>query len=150
MALQNYAGDFTLPPLSIVANTVRAVFPSCRAFRESPAPSAEEVAESGGDFDNVIMFCVKTTAAGEDAGITFREAREADYLRSLARRQYLVPKHEVPDEVLLLPPPGTDDEAVGVLRKADTENLAKWHTRSARNHWEVMRKVLPPHIWERW
>ena len=108
------------------------------------------MAESGRDFDNVIMFCVKTAAASGDAGITFREAREADYLRSLARRQYLVPKHEVPDEVLLLPPPGADDEAVGVLRKTDTEKLAKWHTHSARNHWDVMRKVLPPRIWERW
>ncbi|RYP86130.1 hypothetical protein DL769_000808 [Monosporascus sp. CRB-8-3] len=135
----NYAGDFTLPPLSIVVNTVRSVFPSCRIFRESPRPSEEEVEENGRDFDNVIMFCVKT-----DHEIAFRKVREADYLQSLARKAYLLPKHEVHDSALLR---GND---IGILRKNETEKLAKWHTQSARGHWAVMRHVLPEHIWESW
>lgn len=139
--LQNYAGDFTLPPLGIVVNTVKSVFPSCRVFRESPQPDDEEVEENGRDFDNVIMFCVKVA----DHAITFRAPREADYLQSLARKAYLLPKHEVPESALLRA--GAD---VGILRKNETEKLAKWHTRSARGHWTVMRNVLPANIWESW
>ncbi|KAK7753560.1 hypothetical protein SLS62_004418 [Diatrype stigma] len=137
----NYAGDFTLPPLGIVVNTVKSVFPSCRVFRESPQPDEEEVEASGRDFDNVIMFCVKVA----DHAVTFRAPREADYLQSLARRAYLLPKHEVPASALL-----RAGAEVGILRRNDTEKLAKWHTRSARGHWTVMRSVLPANIWESW
>ncbi len=127
-----------------MVNTVRSVFPSCRVFRESPQPDAEAVEESGRDFDNVIMFCVKT--AGRE--ISFRPAAEADYLRSLTRRTYLLPRHEVRDSALLRR--GEDGQELGILRRNETGKLAKWHARGARGHWAVMRTVLPAHIWESW
>ncbi|KAJ8106636.1 hypothetical protein ONZ43_g6998 [Nemania bipapillata] len=135
----NYAGDFTLPPLSIVINTIMDTFPSCRIFRENEPPSKDKVEESGHDFDNVMIFCLMT---GDK--ITFREPVEADYLKSLSRRQFLVPRHEVPLSTF-----SARDE-VGILRANETEKLAKWHDQSALRHWDVMRIVMPGEIWNQW
>ncbi|KAI0014786.1 S-adenosyl-L-methionine-dependent methyltransferase [Xylariomycetidae sp. FL0641] len=135
----NYAGDFTLPPLSIVVNTIKDIFPSCRVFRESEAPSEEKVQEEGRDFDNVIIFCVKT-----DRKVTFRDPVERDFLKSYARVAYLKPKHEVPDSAF------SPKEEVGMLRVNETEKLAKWHDQSGLGHWAVMRTVLPAKVWEQW
>ncbi|KAI1291453.1 S-adenosyl-L-methionine-dependent methyltransferase [Xylaria venustula] len=135
----NYAGDFTLPSLSIVVNTIKDIFPSCRVFRENEPPSEEKREEEGRDFDNVMIFCVKT-----DDEITFRRPVESDYLQSLARRQFLVPQHEVPLSAI-----SARDE-VGTLRVNETETLAKWHDQSALRHWEVMRNVIPSEIWNQW
>ncbi|KAI1429809.1 S-adenosyl-L-methionine-dependent methyltransferase [Xylaria sp. FL1777] len=135
----NYAGDFTLPPLSIVVNTIKDIFPSCRVFRENEPPSEDKVEEDGRDFDNVMIFCVNT-----DDTITFRKPIESDYLQSLSRRQFLVPQYEVPLSAI-----STRDE-VGILRANETEKLAKWHDQSALRHWEVMRTVIPSEIWNQW
>ncbi|KAI2633439.1 spermine/spermidine synthase [Xylaria nigripes] len=135
----NYAGDFTLPPLSIVVNTVRDIFPSCRIFRENEAPSENMVEEEGHDFDNVMIFCTKT-----ENEITFRRPVEADYLKSISRRHYLVPKYEVPLSTF-----STRDE-VGILRANETAKLSEWHDQSALKHWEVMRIVMPSEIWNQW
>ncbi|KAI1132827.1 S-adenosyl-L-methionine-dependent methyltransferase [Nemania abortiva] len=135
----NYAGDFTLPPLSIVINTILDIFPSCRIFRENEPPSKEKVEEAGREFDNVMIFCLMTHDK-----ITFRAPVEADYLKSLSRRQFLVPQHEVPLSAF-----SARDE-VGILRANETEKLAKWHDQSALRHWEVMRVVMPSEIWNQW
>ncbi|KAI0129551.1 spermine/spermidine synthase [Xylariales sp. AK1849] len=131
----NYAGDFHLPPLSTVVRTVREVFPSCRIFRESPAPSEDE----GRDFDNMVMFCRRTTEK-----ITFRPIVEDDLLQSRARAHYLMPKNEVFDSAFLT------GGNVGIVKKNDTQTLAKWHDQTALGHWAVMRNVLPKEIWENW
>ncbi|KAI0116036.1 S-adenosyl-L-methionine-dependent methyltransferase [Hypoxylon sp. NC0597] len=136
----NYAGDFTLPPLGIVMNTIKEVFPTCRIFREGEPPSAETVEETGRDFDNVIVFCTKT---GDK--VTFRKPAEADFLDSLARRAYLLPKHEVDESAFS----ATAADA-GILRANETEKLAKWHDQSALGHWAVMRTVIPSYIWQNW
>ncbi|TRX95668.1 hypothetical protein FHL15_003626 [Xylaria flabelliformis] len=135
----NYAGDFTLPPLSIVVNTIKDIFPSCRIFRENESPSEDKVEEAGRDFDNVMIFCLKT-----DDKITFRKPVEADYLKSISRRQFLVPQHEVPLSAF------SSREEVGILRSNETEKLAKWHDKSALRHWDVMRTVIPGEIWNQW
>ncbi|KAI1826759.1 S-adenosyl-L-methionine-dependent methyltransferase [Xylaria intraflava] len=135
----NYAGDFTLPPLSIVVNTVREIFPSCRIFRENEAPSEDKVEKEGHDFDNVMIFCTK--AEGE---ITFRKPVESDYLQSISRMHYLVPRYEVPLSAF-----STRDE-VGILRANETAKLSKWHDQSALRHWDVMRVVMPSEIWNQW
>ncbi|KAI1353803.1 S-adenosyl-L-methionine-dependent methyltransferase [Xylaria sp. FL0043] len=135
----NYAGDFTLPPLSIVVNTIMDIFPSCRIFRENEPPSEDKVAEAGRDFDNVMIFCLMT-----DDKITFRKPVKSDYLQSLSRRQFLVPQHEVPLSAL------SPRDEVGILRANETEKLAKWHDQSALRHWEVMRTVIPSEIWNQW
>ncbi|KAL7621948.1 hypothetical protein AAE478_007448 [Parahypoxylon ruwenzoriense] len=141
---QNYAGDFTLPPLGIVIRTIKSVFPTCRIFRESAPPSPETLEEAGRDFDNVIVFCTKTT----NNEITFRPPTNADYLDSLARKAYLLPKHEVRESAFL----GGDAEGEdsGILRVNETEKLEKWHDQSALGHWAVMRTVLPSEIWQNW
>jgi hypothetical protein len=135
----NYAGDFALPPLSIVIHTIRDVFPSCRVFREGPQPTEEEREKNGRDFDNVIVFCTKANKQ-----VTFKKPKEADYLQSLARKAYLMPKHEVAESAFL-----TGDD-IGILRDNGTELLAKWHGQGALGHWAVMREVLPDFIWESW
>jgi hypothetical protein len=137
--VQNYAGDFTLPSLSVVVNTMRDIFPSCRIFRENEAPSKETVEETGRDFDNVMIFCTKS---GDK--VTFRHPVEADYLQSISRRQFLIPKHEVALSTF-----STLDE-VGILRANETEKLAQWHHQSALRHWDVMRIVMPSQIWNQW
>ncbi|KAI4592822.1 hypothetical protein KJ359_010455 [Pestalotiopsis sp. 9143b] len=135
----NYAGDFTLPPLSTVVRTIREVFPSCRIFRESPMPSEEKLEADGRDFDNVVVFCRKSADK-----ITFRPVVERDLLRSRARAHYLMPKNEVPDSAFMV---GDD---VKLVRKNDTEILAKHHDQTALGHWAVMREVIPKNIWEAW
>ncbi|KAI0888434.1 S-adenosyl-L-methionine-dependent methyltransferase [Annulohypoxylon maeteangense] len=136
----NYAGDFTLPPLGIVMNTIKSVFPSCRIFREGEPPSAETVEEAGRDFDNVIVFCTKT-----DEKVTFRKPTDADFLGSLSRKAYLFPKHEVDESSFS----ATAADA-GILRVNETEKLVKWHDQSALGHWAVMRTVLPKNVWQQW
>ncbi|KAI1815913.1 spermine/spermidine synthase [Poronia punctata] len=135
----NYAGDFTLPPLSIVVNTIRGIFPSCRIFRENEAPSKESVEEAGRDFDNVMIFCTKNSDK-----ITFRRPMDADMLKSLSRKQFLVPEHEVPLSAF------SPREEVGILRANETDKLAKWHDQSALRHWDVMRFVMPSEVWNHW
>ncbi|KAK9775388.1 putative Spermine/spermidine synthase [Seiridium cardinale] len=135
----NYAGDFTLPPLSTVMRTIREVFPSCRIFRESPGPSAEKLAEDNRDFDNVVVFCRKTSDK-----ITFRPLVERDLLQSRARAHYLMPKNEVPESAFL------SGDKVKIVRKNDTETLAKYHDQTGLGHWAVMREVIPKNIWENW
>ncbi|KAI1760283.1 S-adenosyl-L-methionine-dependent methyltransferase [Hypoxylon sp. FL1150] len=136
----NYAGDFTLPPLGIVMNTIREVFPSCRVFREGESPSEEATEETGRDFDNVIVYCTKT---GEK--VNFREPKEADYLQSLARRAFLLPKHEVDESAF-----SAAAADAGILRVNETEKLSEWHDKSALGHWAVMRTVVPNYIWQNW
>lgn len=137
--MQNYAADFTLPPLSTVMLTIREVFPSCRIFRESPAPSEEKVEANGRDFDNVVVFCRKTTDK-----ITFRPLVEGDLLKSKARAHYLMPKNEVPDSAFMT---GKD---VKIVRQNDTGILTKYHDQTALGHWSVMREVIPKNIWQNW
>lgn len=135
----NYAGDFMLPPLSTVARTVRSVFPSCRIFRESEAPSEDTKFLEGRDFDNVVIFCRKTNDK-----ITFRNAVVGDFLQSRAREVYMYPRYEVFDSAFLT------GEDVGIVSVNDTEKLANWHPQTGLGHWAVMRTVVPKEIWENW
>jgi hypothetical protein len=137
--VQNYAGDFTHPAPRIVVNTIREVFPSCRIFRESAAPSKSKLEKDGMDFTNMVIFCKKTSGK-----LTFKRPVEADFLGSRSRRAFLMPEHEVLDKHI------ANGEKDGILTKNDTQKLAQWHQKSALGHWEVMRTVLPPKIWELW
>jgi hypothetical protein len=115
------------------------VFPSCRVFRESPAPSEDKLQDDGRDFDNVVVFCRKTADK-----ITFRPLVEGDLLQSRARAHYLMPKNEVPESAF------TKFDDIKIVRQNDTETLAKYHDRTALGHWAVMRDVIPKKIWENW
>ncbi|CCF33882.1 hypothetical protein CH063_05981, partial [Colletotrichum higginsianum] len=118
--------------------TIKQVFPSCRIFRESEHPTKEKIAEDGQDFTNMVIFCKKTSGK-----LKFRAPVEDDFLGSRTRRAFLMPYHEVLDKHFL-------EGDFGILTNNNTEQLTKWHEKSALGHWEVMRIVLPDKIWEMW
>jgi hypothetical protein len=128
-----------LPSPKMIVQTIKEVFPTCRIFRESPRPSDEEVAKDGKDFTNMVIFCRKV-----DEKLTFRRPSRADFLGSRAREAFLAPQHEVFESDFL------SGEDYGILTQNNTQKLVKWHESSALGHWEVMRTVIPPKIWEEW
>ncbi|KAM0241924.1 hypothetical protein ACHAPO_001623 [Fusarium lateritium] len=134
----NYAGDFGLPTPALVYRTIKQVFPSCRTFREHPRDE-NNVEKWGSDFTNMVIFCRKTPG-----DIKFRRPSTGDFLNSQVRRNLLLPKHEIKEQVFL------DDEGTDVLAKNDTGKVTKWHQSSAAGHWNIMREVLPGKIWEQW
>lgn len=138
----NYAGDLALPSTKLILNTIHAVFPVCRIFRDShPRPDATS------DFINMVVFCVKSDPTGSGSGaITFRETTEADFLGSISRRQFLKPQPEL--EVRFTP---GDVGGKDVLRRGQTQLLDKYQARGALEHWKIMRQnVLPDVVWETW
>ncbi|SPO05056.1 related to spermine/spermidine synthase family protein [Cephalotrichum gorgonifer] len=135
----NYAGDILLPTPKMVIQTILHVFPSCRIFRESEAPTEEAIREAGQDFTNVVIFCKKS----EDP-LTFRNPVAGDFLQSRARDMFLVPKHETFLSEF------RSEEDVGLLMNNGTAELEGGQETSAVGHWEVMRTVVPPKVWELW
>ena len=117
--------------------TILHVFPKCRLFREMPA-STPLGAE---DFTNLVIFCVKSTRP-----ITFRQPVESDFLASSARRQHLMPQHEVDKRFYRRILGGNGS----VIRRGQTKELESSQMRSAIGHWYVMRSVLPDVVWENW
>lgn len=130
----NYAGDLAMPSASIVYRTITSVFPSCRAFREEAAPAAGTKPD---DFTNMVFFCRKTAIP-----VNFRKPIEADFLGSRFRREYLMPKHEIPSSAFEL--------NGSILKRGKTKELEKWQSKSAIGHWRVMRTVLPDAVWINW
>lgn len=137
---KNYAGDLLLPSARIVIATILDIFPSCRIYRESARPSAATIAADGRDFTNMVIFCTNQASP-----ITFRSPVEADFLKSGARRMFLLPKHEVKAEHIEL-----RENDGGFLRSNGTERFRGWQETSAMGHWAVMRTVLPKEVWEEW
>jgi hypothetical protein len=138
-SVQNYAGDFNQPTSRIMAKTITTVFPSCRFFRESRA-NVTAIRGGEGDFVNMVMFCRKTA----ELPVTFREAVDADYLRSGARQEFLEPRFEV-QQAKVLPVP-----EIPVFRKNDTMHLKQLQFPSAMGHWKLTRSVLPEKVWRMW
>ncbi|EKG15254.1 Spermine synthase [Macrophomina phaseolina MS6] len=133
----NYAGDLRLNSTRLVLNTIHAVFPSCRIFRDQAKQESESEDEM--DFINMILFCrpVKNTP------IRFRQPVDADYLGSIVRRRTLYPAADL--EVKFKP-----DEGAELLTEENVAVLEKGHKESAVSHWRIMRTVLPDKIWELW
>ncbi|EPE28876.1 S-adenosyl-L-methionine-dependent methyltransferase [Glarea lozoyensis ATCC 20868] len=138
----NYAGDLTLPPSRIITTTIRTIFPSCRIFRESPAPSAAKIADEGRDFTNMVIFCTRTPVEE----IAFAYPTAPDFLNSRARKAFLVPQHEVLDSAFKK----AEEGEMRVLTRASRAGFEGWQRESALGHWGVMRGVLPPRVWEMW
>ncbi|KAI9929954.1 hypothetical protein ASPWEDRAFT_35183 [Aspergillus wentii DTO 134E9] len=131
----NFAGDLSLYPAALTVRTIRAVFPSCRFFRE------DAVAEGHVDFTNMVVFCKKTATP-----VQFRDPVRADFLSSKSRENYLVPKHEVDPSIF----DHIEKGGKKVLRAKETGLLHKYQDRSALAHWQIMRNVLPDAVWENW
>jgi spermidine synthase len=131
----NYAGDISLYPAALTVRTIKAVFPSCRIFREDAAADAKF------DFTNMVIFCKKSNTS-----LRFRDPVKADFLGSRSRQNYLVPKHEVD-------PAQFDKIEKGgkrVLVAKETGRLHKYQDRGTIAHWEIMRTVMPDAVWENW
>ena len=129
----NYAGDLLLQSASMVFNTIRTVFSSCRLFRDDPRNEA-----SSTDFTNMIIFCLKSTRP-----ITFRQPMEADFLGSVARQHRLLPQNEIPLDYF-------DKLGTKVLKRSNMHELEAFQVESAVGHWNVMRTILPDFVWENW
>ncbi|EEQ89017.1 spermine/spermidine synthase, variant [Blastomyces dermatitidis ER-3] len=133
----NYAGDLTLPSSGLIVRTIRAVFPSCRIFRESEPPADTRE----GDFTNMVIFCKLT-----DSPLEFRNTTDADFLGSKSREAYLMPQLEIDAASFAKAEDGQQD----VLAEGQVGDLVRWHSQSAAGHWSIMRTVLPHVIWENW
>ena len=68
---------------------------------------------------------------------------EADFLGSHARREYLLPRHEIPAKTFL-------DNDARVIEKSTIGELKGAQRSSKISHWYLMRKVLPAVVWENW
>jgi hypothetical protein len=91
----------------------------------------------------MVIFCTKRA----DRQLVFRAPTPRDTLNSPSREQFLPPRHEIlPSELQW----AEGQEDLGLLRRNDTQKLAKWHMASALGHWDVMRSVLPAKVWENW
>lgn len=144
----NYAGDFNLPSTQMVMRTILAVFPTCRIFRESEVSSEE----ADSDQTNVVLFCRKVAGDFE-----FRRPTQADFLGAPSREQWLMPQHEVAvDEFRpkcaargdCFGPDSAERESFVWYSHVDV--LEKWQAEAGRRHWELMRTVIPPLVWDNW
>ncbi|KAI8938618.1 hypothetical protein NX059_004490 [Plenodomus lindquistii] len=133
----NYAGDLSLGSTKLVLNTIHAIFPSCRLFRDTPA--AKDQDPDAPDFINMVIFCVKSP----DATVTFRKATQKDFLGSIARKNFLQPQDELEVKYKYV----KDGKVMG---RKDVGELERFHKRGAVSHWEIMRTVLPKGVWEMW
>ena len=68
---------------------------------------------------------------------------EADFLGSHARREYLLPRHEIQTKRFL-------ESDARMIEKSTMGKLKGAQRSSKISHWYLMRKVLPAVVWENW
>lgn len=140
----NYAGDLSLGSTRLVLNTIHAIFPACRLFRDQPPPETHQPGEP--DFINMVVICVKNDHGKGNAAITFREPVQKDFLGSIARSNFLMPREELEVEYKYVKP----EDGGRMMSKNDVGELEKYHKEGAVSHWKIMRTVLPAGVWEMW
>jgi hypothetical protein len=140
----NYAGDLSLGSTRLVLNTIHAIFPACRLFRDQPAPKDLKPGEA--DFINMVVICVKKDDGKGKKVITFRQPKQKDFLGSIARQNFLMPKEELEVEYAYVKP----EDGGRMMGRADVGELERYHKEGAVSHWKIMRTVLPAGIWEMW
>lgn len=140
----NYAGDLSLGSTRLVLNTIHAIFPACRIFRDQPPPETHQPGEP--DFINMVLICVKNDHGKGNAAITFREPVQKDFLGSIARSNFLMPREELEVEYKYVKP----EDGGRMMGKSDVGELEKYHKEGAVSHWKIMRSVLPAGVWEMW
>ncbi|KAF1838438.1 S-adenosyl-L-methionine-dependent methyltransferase [Decorospora gaudefroyi] len=140
----NYAGDLSLGSTRLVLNTIHAVFPACRLFRDTAKPDTH--ADGDADFINMVIFCVKHDHGQGNRAVRFRDAVQEDFLGSLARKNFLMPQDELEVRFAFRPV----EKGGKVMGRADVGELEKWHKEGAVSHWRIMRTVLPAGVWEMW
>lgn len=162
VAAINYAGSLQDELTKRVVFTVDTVFDGqCRMFSDSPSStssSSSKMKEKHDGFANFVIFCRNSPGK-----IVFRKPTAADFLGSISRQHYLLPRPEAEVDIHLWSKSSkaaaakTDTEEAGSL-SVDDENLllhehdeAAWRSQqvaSALKHWHIMRTVLPDAIWE--
>jgi spermidine synthase len=140
----NYAGDLSLGSTRLVLNTIHAIFPACRLFRDQPAPETQNEGEA--DFINMVVICVKNDEGKGKKAITFREPEQKDYLGSIARHNFLMPKEELEVKYKYVKP----EDGGKTMSRNDVGELERYHKEGAVSHWKIMRTVLPEGVWEMW
>jgi hypothetical protein len=140
----NYAGDLSLGSTRLVLNTIHAIFPACRLFRDQPAPETQN--EGDADFINMVVICVKNDEGKGKKAITFREPEQKDYLGSIARQNFLMPKEELEVKYQYVKP----EDGGKTMSRNDVGELERYHKEGAVSHWKIMRTVLPEGVWEMW
>ncbi|KAG9317383.1 S-adenosyl-L-methionine-dependent methyltransferase [Chiua virens] len=139
----NLAGGLGSHSTRAVFTTLQHVFGQCRIFHDLPGPIPED--QPYDDFLNMVFFCSPTSRS-----LTFRPARDADYLHSHLRRNLLssLDRREVSISQLQggrLWSKETEDEFV----LTDMNNtLNTWQSEEAVMHWKIMRKIFPDIFWE--
>ncbi|KAL5118682.1 hypothetical protein ACEQ8H_003359 [Pleosporales sp. CAS-2024a] len=140
----NYAGDLALGSTRLVLNTMHAIFPACRLYRDQPAPQTLKPGEA--DFINMVVICVKKDGGKGKKAIRFRQPRQEDYLGSIARQNFLMPQRELEVKYDYVKP----EDGGKTMGRADVGELEKYHKEGAVSHWRIMRTVLPAGVWETW
>jgi hypothetical protein len=140
----NYAGDLSLGSTKLVLNTIHAVFPACRLYRDTPRPSALKDGEP--DFINMVIFCVKNDYGRGKGAINFREPTQKDLLGSIARQNFLMPREENEVQYQFV----SEEDGGKIMGAEDVGELEKFHEQGAVSHWKIMRGVVPAGVWEMW
>ncbi|KII94950.1 hypothetical protein PLICRDRAFT_197034 [Plicaturopsis crispa FD-325 SS-3] len=134
----NFAGKLDSDASRAILITLRQHFPQCRAFHDSFEQMTEEKLRT--EFINMVFFCTRSPNP-----LTFRPARQGDYLNSYLREHVLssLPQREVDLSQIL----GEKDPQQWVLTDS-LNSLGEWQKAEAFHHWKVMRDVLPDFVWE--
>ncbi|GAB7343430.1 hypothetical protein MBLNU457_1458t1 [Dothideomycetes sp. NU457] len=139
----NYAGDVGMSPAKQVLNTISNVFEGrCRLFRDLPAEG------ENGDFSNMVIFCVNPAAQRAAEGFSFRKPVDADFLGTVSRQNYLLPRSDL--ELRFPTQEELVNEKVQTITKSTVNSFKKEQLKSAERHWKIMREVIPPFVWENW
>jgi spermidine synthase len=146
----NYAGDLAESSTKQIINTINLAFDrQCRIFRDTePSPSETE----NTDFLNMVIFC-KNAANNDnendnDKQVLFRAPVETDFLNTVSRRQYLMPREEL--ELQFPTDEQMQQERVQVLTLDNLAEFERGQIETARRHWKIMRMVVPAFVWELW
>ncbi|KAF2716297.1 hypothetical protein K431DRAFT_289524 [Polychaeton citri CBS 116435] len=170
----NYAGSLGQPLTTAVLDTVDLAFGhSCKIFSDSSEIASrwrklresienEKLEESQEAFSNLVIFCRKTPSpldkhSGDYVSqqpIAFRKPEASDYLGTISRQHYLIPRAEQEIEWHWgkawkgLVDDSDPSDRQDILHAADAWMWEPETQSSAKKHWEVMRRVLPARIWE--
>lgn len=128
----NYAGNLKAMTTQRILWLISRVWKgNCRFFRDNAPPI--NLSPSATDFANIVTFCAPGAWG-------FREPVPADYPSSAGRRDALKPQHEIHLAF---------DEAA--MRRPMPYGVSAYeHQQSAKEHWKIMRTVLPHAVWENW
>ncbi|GAM89823.1 hypothetical protein ANO11243_078620 [Dothideomycetidae sp. 11243] len=139
----NYAGSVISQPAKQVLNTINIVFEGrCRIFRDLVPEEDDD------DFSNMVIFCLNPAASNKHQKPVFRKPVEADFLSSVSRRTQLVPNPKL--EITFPSKEEMEVEAVQTLTEANMGSFSRQQMSNAKKHWEVMRQVVYPSVWEMW